>query len=69
MSLQSSLSEDMQLALQFLADHGHEKRALGRFEIPNSDLGGFAQAYTTEEESDALRYEAHQEFIDLCRNI
>ncbi|NWK55719.1 YhcH/YjgK/YiaL family protein [Verrucomicrobiaceae bacterium N1E253] len=63
--LQSADSESLRTALRYLKEHGQDEKALGRFEIPGSDIWGVAQSYTTNEESDALRYEAHRKFIDV----
>lgn len=65
MSEQSALSDNMRTALEFLKEHGNSPLDSGRFEIPDSPIGGFAQSYYTEEASDSLRYEAHREFIDV----
>lgn len=65
MSEQAQLSDDLKTALEFLKNHGSEKRELGRFEIPDSEIFGFAQCYDTTAESDELRYEAHRNYIDV----
>lgn len=64
-SEQSALSEDIRTALTFLQTQGDADRDTGRFEIPDSTLAGFSQAYETTEANDELRYEAHRQFIDV----
>lgn len=65
LSQQSALPASLQTAIAFLKQHGNDPIELGRFEIPDSEIGGFSQAYQTETASDSLRYEAHRNFIDV----
>ena len=64
-SQQSQLSNEIKSAIEFLKNHGTEKRDLGKFEFADGKLFGFAQAYATSPENDDTRFEAHRNYIDV----